>query len=449
MRRILEYLLYIFVFLLPFQTRWIISDPLINGDVWEFGRISIYSFDIVYILILSIFLILNFKSFKIKNIKYILLAILFVVLNFIVADNKLIDFYWLLRIFQGISLIWMFSKIYPVKSATESRSAEQFHWINFNKIKFIWTFIASMGLSAILGIYQFLTQSSFASKWLGLAIHSASVSGHSVIESAGERWLRAYGTFPHPNIFAGFLVIAIILCIYLINKYNSAENNKTSKFNIKKIFLFFIFLILSTAIFFTFSRAAWIAVVCIIFYNIFFLKKKKMLPIVCLILFILLSVIYLPLVKTRIAGTERLEVKSNIERMSGYSQAFQIIKKNPLLGVGVGNYTAELQKMYSDQSAWHYQPVHNVYLLILTEVGIIGIILITLLLYYFIQERRKKKEEKEEGFRNLNPYFLFSLFSFLFFFDHYWYTLPSGMLIIFLLFGFLNNFKLQNIFKNL
>ncbi|MFH1610345.1 MAG: O-antigen ligase family protein, partial [Patescibacteria group bacterium] len=363
MKKVLEYLLYLFIFLLSWQTRWIVSDPLINGNVWEYGRISIYSFDIIFVLILSIFLILNFKSFKIKNVKYILLGVLFVVLNFVVADNKLINFYWLLRIFQSISLIWMFSRV------------------NFNKVRFIWIFVASMGLSAGLGIYQFLSQSAFASKWLGLAVHSASVLGQSVIETGGERWLRAYGTFPHPNILAGFLVISLVLSFYLYPKLKKVY---------QKNILIILSLISSAALFFIFSRAAWIAGILIIFYHIFLLKNKKILPIVCLIIFVLLSVIYLPLVKTRITGTERLEVKSNTERISGYTQAFEIIKKHPLLGVGAGNHTVELQKMYPDQSAWDYVPVHNIYLLIFSEVGIIGMILILLLFYYYFKDKKLK-----------------------------------------------------------
>jgi O-antigen ligase len=401
MKKILGYLVYLFIFFLPFQTRWIISDPQINGSVWEYGRLSIYSFDIIFIFILSIFLIFNFKELKIKSIKYVLLGIIFVILNFIVADNKLINFYWLLRIFQGISLIWMFSKI------------------NFDKIRFIWVFITSMGLSASLGIYQFLSQSAFASKWLGLAVHSASVAGQSVIETGGERWLRAYGTFPHPNILAGFLVISLILSFYLYPRLKKIY---------QKNILVILSVISSTALFFTFSRGAWIAVVIISFYYIFLLKKKKILPTVCLILFILLSVIYLPLVKTRITGTERLEVKSNIERVSGYTQSFEVIKKHPLLGVGAGNYTVELQKIYPDQSAWDYMPVHNIYLLLLAELGIINLLILMFLIYPFI----------ERIFNSKLSYIFIFFFFFMFLFDHYWWTLVSGMLIIFLLVGFLS-----------
>jgi len=454
MKKVLEYLLYLFIFLLPWQTRWIISDPHINGNVWEYGRISLYSFDVVFIILLILFLalslsrrlILNFRNISKsvipclpvphlrwtrdpenkldfvlqrndKKVKLILLAIIFIVLNFIVADNKLLSFYWFLRIIQGALLILILYKI------------------NFSKIKLVWAFIISMFLSASLGIYQFLSQSAFASKWLGLASHSASILGDSVVEIAGERWLRAYGSFPHPNILAGFIIVALILIFQFL-----ISNIKTLRY---KLLYYFITLLLTIALFFTFSRSAWIVFMLIIIYQsiVAFKKNRKLLLhyFITLLLLLLLVLIYFPLVKTRIIGTERLEVKSNIERMSGYSQAFQIIKKHSLLGVGIGNYTVELQKIYPDQSAWDYQPVHNVYLLVLAEAGAIGVIfIITLLLYYFITYYKRYKIVDK------NFIFLyFYIFIFLFFFDHFWWTLPSGMLLFFLIVGFLKKIILN------
>ena len=104
------YLLYLFVFLIPWQIRWIIWDPQINAGTWEYGRISLYAFDVIFIFLLILFLF-NINNIKIKNFKLILLAVIFFIFNFIIADDKLINFYWLLRILQGILLIWILSKI--------------------------------------------------------------------------------------------------------------------------------------------------------------------------------------------------------------------------------------------------------------------------------------------------------------------------------------------------
>ena len=431
MQKTIRYLIYLFIFLLPWQTRWIIFDPQINSGVWEYGRISLYGFDIIFILLCIMYYVLcikqkNYSLFITHYLLLIITLLLYYFVTFIFTDNKLISFYWFLRIIQGFLLFYIINKI------------------DFDKIKLVWAFIISMSLSASLGIYQFLTQSAFAFKWLGLASHSANILGDSVVELAGERWLRAYGSFPHPNILAGFCVVAFIFCFYLFNKYN--------EFNLKKFLLITNYSLLITGLFFTFSRAAWLAFLLIIFYYIFFKsviptkvgiqkldsglrrndkgdKNKKFIACVLLVAFCILSVIYFPLVKTRIVGAERLEVKSNIERMSSYNQAVKIIKNNLLLGTGLGNYTVELQKIYSDKPAYFYQPAHNVYLLVFSEIGIIGVVFILILLIYFL---------KKYSIKNTDYLLLITIFFFLFFFDHFWWTLPSGLLLVFLVFGFLN-----------
>ena len=53
-RKIIEYGLYLLVFLLPWQTRWIIKAGMINGGYSEYGTISLYGTDILLIILLMI-----------------------------------------------------------------------------------------------------------------------------------------------------------------------------------------------------------------------------------------------------------------------------------------------------------------------------------------------------------------------------------------------------------
>ena len=342
-----------------------------------------------------------------------------------------------MRILQGIVLVWILSKIkflkvYPVRSTELNLENSGL----FDGVKLAWSFVISMTLSASLGVYQFLTQSTFANKWLGLAFHSSEILGNSVVETATGRWLRAYGSFPHPNIFAGFLIVAVIFCFYLYSilfkKY-------------QKNVLIILFLILSAGLFFTFSRAGWLAFIIVILLDYYFVRKKSEIRnpsnsagrqklgfvFLCFCVFVFLSVIYFPLVKTRFQNSARLEVKSNIERINNLEQSFEIIKNNLWLGTGIGNYTVELQKMCPDQPAYFYQPAHNVYLLVLSEIGIVGFFLIIIILiYYFFS---KKLEIRNQKFKIV--FLCLGVFLFLFLFDHFWWTLPSGLLIIFLIAG--------------
>jgi len=55
--KILEGGIYLWVFLLPWQTRLIVSPGTLNGDSWEYGTISLYGLDILLfiLIILKIF----------------------------------------------------------------------------------------------------------------------------------------------------------------------------------------------------------------------------------------------------------------------------------------------------------------------------------------------------------------------------------------------------------
>ncbi|MFC1609303.1 O-antigen ligase family protein, partial [Patescibacteria group bacterium] len=72
----------------------------------------------------------------------------------------------------------------------------------------------------------------------------------------------------------------------------------------------------------------------------------------------------------------RLEQKSVNDRVSYFSEVKQVIQDDFWFGVGAGNYTLEVMKNDRLQRpVWEYQPVHNVFLLVFSELGLIGFIL--------------------------------------------------------------------------
>ena len=85
----------------------------------------------------------------------------------------------------------------------------------------------------------------------------------------------------------------------------------------------------------------------------------------------------------------------------------------------MGNYTLAIHnEIESTRSAWFYQPVHNVFLLIFTELGVAGVLVI-LLFGYFIRR-----------IFNCNLLPIFILFLLLALFDHYLWSLYSGLLLV-------------------
>jgi len=53
--------------------------------------------------------------------------------------------------------------------------------------------------------------------------------------------------------------------------------------------------------------------------------------------------------------------------------AYSVIQEYPLIGIGLGNFVWEIREMLPLLSNWIHQPVHNVYLLISSEVGLFRI----------------------------------------------------------------------------
>ncbi len=66
--------------------------------------------------------------------------------------------------------------------------------------------------------------------------------------------------------------------------------------------------------------------------------------------------------------------------------AINIINEHPIIGIGGKNFTLQMQAYYNEPLEWwQFQPVHNIYLLITSELGIFGLILFLLPIYLIIK----------------------------------------------------------------
>ena len=301
-----------------------------------------------------------------------------------------------------------------------------------NKIKIIYVFLTSIFFQALLGIYQFITQSSFAFKYLGLAEHDADTLGTAVVETANGRWMRAYGGMDHPNILGGVLAISLIFIAYFLAKKKMLNNRKDV---ISSILLFVFYFIDLFALFFTFSRSAWLALIIgllTLLFVLIFKKDRLTLKRFIAVLFFSLILIcinvapYQDLLMARIDPQTRLEKKSIDERLAYINQASDLSKQHLISGVGVGNYgvvTAAADN--NKKSAFDYQPVHNVFLLILAESGIFSLISFFTFLFFLIRNGRREVY----AWAILMPLLVLMLL------DHWLISLPYGVFFLFLLLG--------------
>lgn len=383
MKKVIEYLLYFLVFILPLQTRYIVSVWAKEGFSLEFSTISFYLTDLLIIILVLLTISLYFKSISllIKNrLWYFLGAFeIFIISSIIVSyDYKLslLHYFWFV-IFA--LLIWILITA------------------QYNKLKFLLWFLFGSLMQGILGISQFISQTSFSSKYLGMANHKAFDLGQAVIETSSGRWLRAYGGLDHPNIFGALMAISLLVSLYLL----LAQNKKIT--NLKKL-RFSLFLWTSTLISFmalllSFSRlaigAGFIGALIIILYYLFYKKHYrqviKVISSLALLAVILVSV-YSQLFFSRLDASNRLELKSINERQEQLIEAKTIIKDNLYFGVGIGNYSLALKDYYPDKNIYELQPVHNGFLLLMAEIGIFGFISFLVFFIYLFAIAYSRKQ---------------------------------------------------------
>jgi O-antigen ligase len=449
--KIIEYLFYLFVFLLPWQTRWIWHYGQINGDVSQYLVFSLYGTEILLFIILILALVFNIRNkdeelriLNFKNLNFYILIMSFFIVAFLTiawATDPQVVFYYIIKFFQGFAILILITNF------------------KFDYHKIALAFVGAGFVQALLAIYQFMTQSVWENKWLGMAAQISSTGGASVVESESLRWLRAYGSLPHPNVLAGFLIICIVLILILLflskNKY-------------EKIFLWFSLPIVLTGLFFCFSKNAYLALAIGLLFIVIFVytshdRQSKIILsnfLIILVLFMgVLTVIYQDPLSARLEGETRLEVKSNYERIVYFSQAKELVEQNWYRGVGLGNYTLALfEHLDEKRPAWFYQPVHNVYFLICAELGVVGFVIFALLLIEIFKKIYYFKFPEYSGLMNVFDLFKektiydfykermywFLCFSAIFImllvimvFDHYLWTLYFGIILCWLCLGLL------------
>ncbi|MCX6816290.1 MAG: O-antigen ligase family protein [Candidatus Beckwithbacteria bacterium] len=263
----------------------------------------------------------------------------------------------------------------------------------------------SVLFQSLLAITQWFKQSFIFGYWFfGEQPYSAATPGiDKIIWLDGSLKIPPLGTFPHPNVLAGFLVIAFLATAAYWLKRN-------------KIIFILYSLIVNLALFLTFSLSAWLALLLIGIPLAAKFNLKKYLIYYGSVL------IFFSLIFNRLSF---LAPESSFSRRSQLaSMAIQMFKNHPLVGVGLNNFTVVMDNygLIPATTRW-LQPVHNIYLLILSETGIIGVFGFL----YFLLQVLSLKAFKER------PYWIsFLVILFLGLFDHYPFTLQQGLLLLIL-----------------
>lgn len=425
LNKIIDWLIIIFLFLLPWQTRWIWQLGEINGAPWEYGTYSIYGTEILLwlIVILFAFYKLRHKEFwkKITSTEhfqthknYLFFAggfILFLVIAIWHSRDIWLSYNYVFYLLGALCLFLIITE-------------------NFSS-KFLWAIWSGGVMQGLLAFGQFSNQLIIGNKWLGIATHDPSDLGVAVIEFGNERWLRAYGSFGWPNSLGIYLAVLLILGLVM---YLRAEKRWL------KILLSLGQVIITIGLVLSFSRTAWLAAASgFILLVVLQIRKSNYLNFLKQIIFIslpivILFIIFQPLFFTRFNLSDRLEARSVGERISQYIEFQEVFFSHPLLGAGPGAYTLALADLHPQVKAFDLQPVHNIYLLILAEWGIVGAI-VWLVVYVFIVGQIGRT----------NKIFLpvVSVLLIASFFDHWSYTLYTGMVLWWVILGLSVSYRVK------
>lgn len=413
---------YLFIFCLPWQTRKIIYQW--PGDFNEWASAYLYLTDLLLILI---FLLWAWRSkkgrflkkglrFNIEKAEFWL--IVFLIISFIsliqAANLQLGCYAWL-------KLLEMAGLFFYLKSNFK-------RLFSFKKLAYV--FIASGLCQSIIAFIQYIQQGSLGLRILTESPLSVETAGVAKIVVNGVKMIRPYGTLPHPNVLAAFLLIALFfLCFLWLRKEHSLISHL-----FLLTFYFFLYLVLGL----TFSRlitAVFILVSFLLFIWALFKKSRtRQRTAGLLILFIALSLLLSVLLWPEISSRWTISLTDqSISLRAFYNQAaFSIIKNQPLLGLGLGNFVWEIRQLIDLLAGWAHQPVHNVYLLITSETGLVGLFVFLFFLYSLLRQFFKNSPFK------IQRIFILSLvFCILFIamFDHFFWTLQQGQLMLWLVLG--------------
>ena len=128
-----------------------------------------------------------------------------------------------------------------------------------------------------------------------------------------------------------------------------------------------------------------------------------------------------------------------------------MIKDNPLFGVGLKNFVVAMDD-YADERLLPYlhQPVHNIYLLIAAESGVLALVVFLIFLLNIVRpafamtapgppaERAGRQAIGDDSILRYVLVLTFLGFLAIGFFDHYLWTIQQGELMFWVVLGLMN-----------
>lgn len=376
--------LFAFILLIPVQLgrhfwpEW----SLVMGLRVDYLAPKIFFLDLIWFL-----MVVGYRKefFKKKIEVGIIFLLVTVFVNSLVAEVWQLALLRWLRIFQAGSVLVIISK--EREYIVEKLKTIIPYWVLIEGFLALAQVVKGGSLQ---GIFYFLGERKFTLSTIGIAQMSL----------GGEELLRAYGTFSHPNSLAGFLMMSLLLWEKVAKK--------------KDFFWWMVWWSGVMGIVLAGSRVIWAFLALYWLYKGWksFKGTRKRLGMLMIMSGVFLLCFSAMAINYRasdfLGGWDKESISKRWELMV---IAFKMWRQNLWFGVGANNFLVRLPEYLNKNGVLWLQPVHNIFLYIVSELGILG----SIALGWLIWERKWWRKE--------GKLLMIGLLVISGLFDHYWFSL--------------------------
>ncbi len=391
----LNWLVFIFSLLLPasWAKHWLTPFSLVNGVLVDYLMPDLWLQDILALIIIVLGALwagkVKFSQNKL-DIRPYLLPVVLIVISGLFSQGPLVSIINLARFLLAIGVS---------RLLLENKSRRRPALLGLAGAV-IWT--------GLLAVGQFVSQGTiFGWRFLGEPIFSLGTGGVKKISLFRLNLVAPMATFPHANVMGAFGLLTFLVL----------RSRSEKIFQLAKIFsLVLVVLSFSIPIYLILFYLIVSRLLCTIGQDNQQLGVNKKLA--GLVLSGLGAVFFL-IMFYKIGFLNQASI---YRRLQVIPAVWKIIKDNIFFGVGWGTFVKKLPE-YADN--FHFlQPVHNLFLLVPAELGVIGAGGLVLLVRQYFKNLKLK-----------NYLLLIAIYLLLFMFDHYFWTTTQGIYLLWVMIG--------------
>lgn len=387
---ITEAILWLFLAALPFQlgTFFFMDFSFINGVRVDYLAPALYATDLIFLVLIWMYrdVLRNYMRVHSRAVT----IVFFLLAADIILRSGFLGLYIGLKYLQIVVLVVLFKHI------------------KVNLSIFLSAFTTSAIIEVILTMMQFASKRAIQGPfyYLGERFLTISTPGIAKASLFGEQILRPYGTFSHPNSMGGFYTL---LYAYVITV---TAQNRT-----QRIMKFLLLACLAILTLISFSKTAIFIFFMVTMIHLFSPSKIKDACIPCQIAKVFVGISIIAIFLSAQGDTFTLQ-----KRLFLLESSFDILRSHFLFGTGLGQSLYALAEYPTRYSYVFLQPVHNIFMHITLEVGVIlaGLAL-------FFSTRELKRHWKKYRTHIVLPLLVIVVSGMS---DHYWVTLQQNMLLM-------------------